>query len=359
MSSTSMQILNILFIIALSAAQSPWGCATNPTNHRNRKSWQEITQQQRDAYLQAFFRLALPANGEIIQTLSVTHIESARHVQAAFLPWHRQFIYYLEEEIRKLPGYECFALPYWDWSNEPTPANVLDGDTLFITSSGVGHDSRGSCVWPQGIYDPADGVCLLRDIDYVNDFSCIFTSPSQLSNIIFGNELYSFFRPSLEQDPHARPHVCIGGQMATFWSPDDPIFYLHHAFVDYLYALWQDCWDYENVNVPSFSTQYNGNIFEAMSFSPYLSTTITPSETFDLRNVYDVSYSKGDFWMNANINIVGGACGNTGWFTDPIIKRIRRRLVYDCRESIEFAQYIYSGVKLAEEKSQTKKHKIS
>eukprot|EP01083_Nonionella_stella_P060987 159032_1 len=131
-----------------------------------------------------------------VHNVSFFYYQGYAHQNWGFLPWHRQFIYYLEEEIRKLPGYECFALPYWDWSNEPTPANVLDGDTLFITSSGVGHDSRGSCVWPQGIYDPADGVCLLRDIDYVNDFSCIFTSPSQLSNIIFGNELYSFFRPS-------------------------------------------------------------------------------------------------------------------------------------------------------------------
>ncbi len=38
---------------------------------------------------------------------------------------------------------------------------------------------------------------------------------------------------------HNRVHVWVGGQMATGVSPNDPVFWLHHAFVDKLWADWR------------------------------------------------------------------------------------------------------------------------
>jgi Common central domain of tyrosinase len=34
-------------------------------------------------------------------------------------------------------------------------------------------------------------------------------------------------------------HNAVGGTMATAASPADPLFWLHHAFVDRLWARWQ------------------------------------------------------------------------------------------------------------------------
>jgi len=49
----------------------------------------------------------------------------------------------------------------------------------------------------------------------------------------------------LEPLPHGLPHMFVGYSMATMWSPDDPIFWLHHCNLDRLWHLWMDCngWD--------------------------------------------------------------------------------------------------------------------
>ena len=38
---------------------------------------------------------------------------------------------------------------------------------------------------------------------------------------------------------HNRVHLWIGGNMAPMTSPNDPVFFLHHCFVDKLWADWQ------------------------------------------------------------------------------------------------------------------------
>jgi hypothetical protein len=39
---------------------------------------------------------------------------------------------------------------------------------------------------------------------------------------------------------HNAVHQFIGGSMSGFGSPNDPAFFLHHAFVDYIYMTWQN-----------------------------------------------------------------------------------------------------------------------
>jgi len=58
---------------------------------------------------------------------------------------------------------------------------------------------------------------------------------------------YGTYDGSIEGIPHSTPHIWMGFQMQTMSSTDDPLFMLHHANVDRLLALWQDCWDYELV----------------------------------------------------------------------------------------------------------------
>jgi len=37
----------------------------------------------------------------------------------------------------------------------------------------------------------------------------------------------------------------VSQQMGSMYSPSDPIFWSHHANMDRLFAIWQDCFDYE------------------------------------------------------------------------------------------------------------------
>ena len=42
----------------------------------------------------------------------------------------------------------------------------------------------------------------------------------------------------LEATPHNTVHNTIAGDMATMLSPRDPIFFLHHANIDQIWASW-------------------------------------------------------------------------------------------------------------------------
>jgi len=66
---------------------------------------------------------------------------------------------------------------------------------------------------------------------------------------------YGTYDGSIEATPHSTPHIWIGFQMETMSSTDDPFFMLHHSNVDRLYALWQDCWDYELVPASMLTTK--------------------------------------------------------------------------------------------------------
>ncbi|NKC28072.1 tyrosinase family protein [Ochrobactrum ciceri] len=45
-----------------------------------------------------------------------------------FPVWHRAYLYWFENIIRKLSGDILFTLPYWDWTEYPEiPASMFDG----------------------------------------------------------------------------------------------------------------------------------------------------------------------------------------------------------------------------------------
>ena len=55
------------------------------------------------------------------------------------------------------------------------------------------------------------------------------------SNPSFRNELEGWIGEGL----HNRVHVWVGGDMLPGTSPNDPVFFLHHCFVDKIWADWQ------------------------------------------------------------------------------------------------------------------------
>ena len=56
------------------------------------------------------------------------HYLDCPHGNWWFFVWHRGYIGYFEETIRKLSGDKNFALPYWDWTAQPRlPAALFDG----------------------------------------------------------------------------------------------------------------------------------------------------------------------------------------------------------------------------------------
>ena len=51
---------------------------------------------------------------------------------------------------------------------------------------------------------------------------------------------YYIFSNFLEREPHNRGHGWIGGDMGNpMISPNDPIFWMHHAQIDRIWSVWQ------------------------------------------------------------------------------------------------------------------------
>ena len=122
----------------------------------------------------------------------------------------------------------------------------------MIMNSGIGDDSLGNCQnsgspFDEGIYFPqsplhtngAGDHCMIRNVQYESFAntggigSCWFASPEELMDLIGSTNDYNLFDNTLESGSgmHGSVHVCISGNMVTFWSPDDPAFFLHHTFI--------------------------------------------------------------------------------------------------------------------------------
>ena len=64
-------------------------------------------------------------------------------------------------------------------------------------------------------------------------------SPTDLNAVKGFAGTFNGFQTLLEGTVHAGAHNAVGGDMAGRASPTDPLFWLHHAFIDKTWANWQ------------------------------------------------------------------------------------------------------------------------
>jgi tyrosinase len=165
------------------------------------------------------------------------HAAFCPHGNWYFLPWHRAYLVTLEAIVRDLADKPDFALPYWDWTaqRELPPAfaagnprnNPLNhrrpgfaaGDTLPDDMVGTQVISR-----------------VLASPDY-EEFGS--TRPRGQNSAAPQWQRRLGARTELEFNPHDGVHGTLGGDMSQVPAASrDPIFYLHHANVDRIWALW-------------------------------------------------------------------------------------------------------------------------
>jgi tyrosinase len=171
--------------------------------------------------------MALPDNDPLSwKSQAQIHLNHCPHSNWWFLPWHRAYLFYFETACQKVLGEPAFRIPYWDWSNNrKIPAPFWDAGS---------HLSHGRDVTPNDqLADEAVGSAIMDQILTTNVdillFSGATTSDTQRESAISG---------ALESTPHNGVHIFIGQDMGSWLSPLDPIFWLHHANVDRLWASW-------------------------------------------------------------------------------------------------------------------------
>ena len=125
-----------------------------------------------------------------------------------FLAWHRDYLSTLETQLQQLNP--LVTIPYWNWVEDraipPALSNPAD-----LAAWGV---TRGDNFNP-------DNLPGMKDVQIVQNMT---TFPA--------------FRQTLERI-HGWVHNAVGGTMATSGSPADPLFWLHHAFIDKLWEDWK------------------------------------------------------------------------------------------------------------------------
>lgn len=207
------------------------------------------------------------------------------HTNSMFLPWHRLYIKEFETELQKVDS--TVNLPYWNWTERAKTGSVLfqnsfigptTSSTTFVSpfprptrlnviTSGYFAQTSPSPTpawWPQGMNgwiirrelqpyysslpDGQGGLTDLRaSLVRLGGPTSDLPSQSQIDMVLQANSYHSF-RLALEAGiiggPNGLPthnfiHNWVGGHMGTGTSPNDPVFFMHHCFVDKLWADWQ------------------------------------------------------------------------------------------------------------------------
>ncbi|CAC5417274.1 unnamed protein product [Mytilus coruscus] len=196
---------------------------------RQRKEYRMLTDQERDDYHKAINDLKrdTSVSPNKYDALAEHHQKTSEtaHGGVAFGGWHRYYLFLYELALQeKNPN---VMLPYWDStldSSMDTPT-----DTVIFTDKFLGNAYGNVTSGPFGDWERKIQRSLHKD-------TSLLITKNELSLLISKSKDQREFMSSLEMH-HNGPHVWIGGTMVDVdQAPFDPIFYMHHAFID---CIWE------------------------------------------------------------------------------------------------------------------------
>lgn len=225
-----------------------------------RKNQATLTAQEKSDFVAAVLELKRLGRYDAYVTTHNTFLMSdvdngprTAHRSPSFMPWHRSFLLRFERDLQSINP--KVTLPYWDWTVDRTPDATLWGPDLLGGSGRAGDDqvttgpfafSGGK--WPLTVR-PDSRDFLQRSLGAgVNELPTRADVLSVLAVTTYdaapwNSSSATGFRNQLEGwrgvNLHNRVHVWVGGSMGTGMSPNDPAFWLHHCFIDKLWAEWQ------------------------------------------------------------------------------------------------------------------------
>ena len=203
-----------------------------------------------------------------------TLFESGIHNQTYFLPWHRWYILSLENLLRKI---DCrVTVPYWDWSLE---SQTWMNSTVWEDLCGLGGDgdpaNNGSVM--SGLFKQPEGQAPNGQL-LTRKFNGTLPSCAQVA-LTQRMHLADFctWHNCIESYLHKMVHCSIGGQMCSYKSANDPVFFLHHGFIDKLWSDWQN----------------NGPAFKNLSYYTQNTNPMPGSEGASPADMYDLQKQPG------------------------------------------------------------------
>lgn len=149
------------------------------------------------------------------------------HTTWRFFPWHRLQLAAFEAIVRHLTNTPSFALPYWD----PREDQILPA-VFFNQTSPLWMPNRRAT--PQTNFKQQLDQQLARgwlQMSYLSDAFPRFHGGPMDGALVPG---------TLDRNMHGAIHGMIGGMMSSPPTATlDPLFWLHHANIDRIWATWQ------------------------------------------------------------------------------------------------------------------------
>ncbi|KAG9083366.1 hypothetical protein FRC06_004564 [Ceratobasidium sp. 370] len=250
-----------------------------------RNEWRDLTDTQKKSFIKAVKCLAkLPHDPSLAPSGATpnlppmntsasrfddfvyAHMDSnvKDHFTAIFFPWHRWYLYTFENALRTQCGYKG-TLPFWDWSKDTAH---IPSSPIFNSSKTYGLGTFGTNATEYSVTDGAFRNAIRayptphlvkRKFDLYPFRKQVFPfefldsnmratdafTPSAVKAVVDGSKgNFTDFAYKMDgvraQGMHNAAHLMMGGDMSNpLVSPNDPLFYLHHAHLDCIWARWQ------------------------------------------------------------------------------------------------------------------------
>ena len=198
---------------------------------------EEVTQYRLAVYRIAQISAQSPTDQRGYQYIAGLHGLPGRYCQhgtAAFALWHRPYVQGYEQRLQDVvPG---AFLPYWDWTTRQAEAEGIP--QMFLDATWQNPDtgktepnpllSQAMTLIGQGTTtrapQPPPALVPLR---------------AEVQTALLAPD-YNTFSPDME-NPHNGLHMWVGATMGDISTAAfDPLFWSHHAFVEYAFCQWQD-----------------------------------------------------------------------------------------------------------------------
>jgi len=253
----------LLLVFVYLAAQDFFLCvksapdtSANCTSPAIRVEWNTFTDEEKAAYFDAeWCLLKAPAQTSIPDVTSryedlvgvhssqsdIYADEDTWHMTGQFLAVHRYYLHTHETLLRKECGYTGL-IPYWN--EVPDAGSFANSSTILdFGGEGAAHSDYAVLSGPfanltshlgPGAKNTEHVLTRRLDAD-----SSLYAGQSYVDSV--NNETaFAHFQKNLFGTLHDGGHAGVGGDMLNIMtSPNDPIFWLHHAYLDYVWWKWQ------------------------------------------------------------------------------------------------------------------------
>ena len=177
-----------------------------------RRDHRTLTSDEQNRFLNAFTQINVAnALGPLVDIHS--NALHQMHSNPRFLPWHRIYLLRLEELLMAVDPTVC--IPYWKSSEEQAFPSWLLGFTPTVNLM----------TGPHTVTRNIGAFAVLPNAAAVTT--------------AMANTTFNTFAQALE-GIHNSGHVWVGGSMGSIpAAPCDPVFWMHHAEIDRIWAEWQ------------------------------------------------------------------------------------------------------------------------